>query len=72
MRVRFRRTIGFILLLSMILSTMPGLKLDAEAAVSSGINDMTALDALGIDISKAPWVTTQIPQKTHLARKPHP
>ena len=54
MRVRFRRTIGFILLLSMILSTMPGLKLDAEAAVSSGINDMTALDALGIDISKAP------------------
>ncbi|HZK26100.1 MAG TPA: hypothetical protein VFD00_00965, partial [Thermoclostridium sp.] len=54
MRVRFRRTIGFILLLSMILSTMPGLKLNAEAAVSSGINDMTALDALGIDISKAP------------------
>ena len=54
MKNLFKRTISFTLILSMMLSMVPFYDLKAEASVSAGINDMTALDALGIDISKAP------------------
>ena len=54
MKKIFKRTISLILMVSMMLSMVPFSNFRAEASVSAGINDMTALDALGIDISKAP------------------
>lgn len=53
MKKVLKRAVSLVLALSMILSA-PVFNYGAEASVTAGINDMTALDALGIDISKAP------------------